>query len=111
MAITYEDFKKVEIRAGKILSAERIEGSEKLLKLSVDMGEETPRQIVSGIRKYFPDESVLVGKTTLFVANLEPRNLMGFVSNGMLFAMGNGDAAPFTIFSPEVGTPPGTLAN
>lgn len=111
MSITYEDFKKVEIRAGKILSAEKIEGSEKLLKLSVDFNEESPRQIVSGIRKYFPDESVLVGKTTLFVSNLESRSLMGLESNGMLFAMGNGDTAPFSLFHPQEGTPPGTLAS
>src|SRR5689334_6991370 len=91
--ITYDEFKKVEIRAGKILSAEKIEGSGKLLKLSVDFAEKDeagaakPRQIVSGILKWFPDPAVLIGRTCMFVTNLEPRSLMGLESNGMLFAL------------------------
>ncbi len=114
--ISYDEFKKVEVRAGKILSTERIEGSDKLLKLSVDLGEKTeeggvkPRQILSGILKYFPEPEVLVGKTTLFVANLAPREMMGLSSEGMLFAIGGKDEVPFTLITPEEGTPPGTLA-
>lgn len=73
--ISIDDFKKVEIQVGLIKSAEPVEGSEKLLKLSVDFGEETPRQVVSGIAKYFPDISLLVGKRCAFVTNLEPRPL------------------------------------
>ncbi len=109
--ITIEDFKKVEIKVGKILSAEKIEGSEKLLKLFVDFGEEAgPRQILSGIQKYFPDASVLVGKKCMFVTNLEPRQMMGLESNGMLFALGGGDT-PFSLIVPENDTPEGTPAN
>src|SRR4051812_5569362 len=85
--ISYEDFAKVEIRAGKILSAEKIPDTDKLLKLSVDFAEPAPRQIVSGISLYFPDPQTLVGKTAMFVTNLEPRVIRGYESNGMLFAV------------------------
>jgi methionine--tRNA ligase beta chain len=88
--ITIDEFKKLEIRIGHILSAEKIEGSDKLLKLSVDMGEESPRQVVSGISVCFPDESVLVGKKCAFAANLESRTIFGFESQGMILAV-NGD--------------------
>jgi putative transcription antitermination factor YqgF len=85
--ITYDDFKKVEMKVGKILSAEAIPGSEKLYKLSVDFAEGEPRQILSGIAKFFPDSKVLVGKKVAFVTNLEPRPLMGMLSNGMILAV------------------------
>lgn len=84
--INIDDFKKVEIRAGKILSAEKVEGSEKLLKLSVDFGEEAPRQILSGIAKHISPE-ILIGKTVGFVANLEPREIMGLRSEAMIMAV------------------------
>lgn len=89
--ITYDDFKKVEMKVGKILSAEAVEGSERLLKLSVDFAENSPRQIVSGIAKYFPEASSLVGKKVAFVTNLEPRKLMGLESNGMILAAKSGE--------------------
>ena len=121
--ISYEDFKKVEIRAGKILSAEKIPDTDKLLKLSVDFAETKevtneageksvisagPRQIVSGISTYFPDPAVLIGKTCMFVTNLEPRMIKGFESNGMLFAVST-EAGAFSLLEP-VNIPPGTLA-
>ncbi len=95
--ISIDDFAKVEIRAGKILSVELVEGSEKLLKLSVDFGPSTAedipsnggmevRQVVSGIRKYFEDPQTLVGTTCAFVANLEPRQIMGLTSEAMIMA-------------------------
>jgi len=89
--INYDDFKKVEMKVGKILSAESIVGSDKLYKLSVDFAESEPRQIVSGIAQYFPDYSVLVGKKIAFVTNLEPRPLMGLLSNGMILAVKSED--------------------
>lgn len=107
--INYDDFAKVEIKVGKIISAEKIEGSEKLLKLMVDFAETEPRQIVSGIAKYFPDEQVLVGKKTMFVTNLEPRKLMGHESNGMLFAVSTDDGA-FSLFEVDDDIPAGTKA-
>jgi methionine--tRNA ligase beta chain len=84
--ISIDDVKKVEIRIGKILSAENIEGSEKLLKLSVDFGEDTPRTVLSGIAKYFPGGEGLAGIKCAFVANLEPRAMMGMESQGMILA-------------------------
>lgn len=114
--ISYEEFKKVEIRAGKIVSAEKIPDTDKLLKLSVDFSEKDeqgnpkPRQIVSGISTYFPDPVVLVGKTCMFVTNLEPRTIKGFESNGMLFAVSNHADGAFSILEPGPGIPPGTLA-
>lgn len=82
--ITIEDFIKVEIRIGKVLSAERVEGSEKLLKLSVDLGEASPRQILSGVAKAVSDPSDLVGKLVPIATNLAPRMMMGMESNGMM---------------------------
>lgn len=84
--INFNDFQKIEIRVGEILSAEKIENSEKLLKLSVDFGEEKPRQVVSGIAKTFKQPEKLVGKQFLFVANLEPRSIMGLESQSMILA-------------------------
>ncbi|MCA1926829.1 MAG: methionine--tRNA ligase [Calditerrivibrio sp.] len=82
--IEYEYFSKMSIRAGKIISAEKVEKSEKLLKLKVDLGDWT-RQIIAGVGKsYTPDE--LVGKTVAVVANLKPAKLMGQVSEGMILA-------------------------
>lgn len=109
LKIKYEDFKKVEIKIGKILSAEPIENSEKLLKLSVDFAETAPRQIVSGIAKYFPDISTLVGKKCAFVTNLEPKPLMGLESNGMILAVGGGEE-PFSLFEVNDAIQAGTKA-
>jgi len=83
--ISFEEFKKVELKIGKILEAERVDGSEKLLKLKVDFGESEPRQVISGIAKSYKLEK-LVGKEFLFTTNLEPRNIMGFESQAMILA-------------------------
>jgi methionyl-tRNA synthetase len=107
--ISYDDFKKMEIKIGKILTVEKIEKSEKLLKLSVDFAETTPRQIVSGIAKYFPDVLSLVGKKCAFVTNLEPKPLMGLESNGMILAVGGGDDA-FSLFEVNETVPTGIKA-
>lgn len=85
--INFDDFMKVELRVGTVLEAEEIPGSEKLLKLSVDLGEENPRQILSGIKVWYKP-SQLVGKQFVFVANLEPRKMMGLESQGMIMAVG-----------------------
>ena len=107
--ISYEEFAKVEIRVGKILSAEKIPDTDKLLKLSVSFAEETPRQIVSGIALYFPDASVLIGKKCMFVTNLEPRIIRGFESNGMLFAVSTEDGK-FSLLEPSAEIPEGVKA-
>ncbi|MBX4195758.1 hypothetical protein KW796_02275 [Candidatus Parcubacteria bacterium] len=85
--ISIDDFKKAEISVGEIKSVELVEGSEKLLKLSVDFGEEHPRLVVSGIRKYFEDPQSLVGVKCAFATNLEPRPLMGMTSEAMILAV------------------------
>ena len=155
--ISYDDFSKVEIKAGKILSAEKVPATDKLLKLSVDFGviESAPapvvvsvpapvaasgvvvpvsaatvttpvstpiltptpvaepcrdiRQIVSGISLYFPEPAVLVGKTCMFVTNLEPRKIKGLESNGMLFALSTKDGK-FSLLEPGKDIPEGTRA-
>src|SRR3989344_2168215 len=85
--ITIEEFKKGEIRVGHILKVEIIPESEKLLKLTVDFGEDKPRTVVSGIRKYFTDPFVLEGTKCAFATNLEPRPLMGITSEAMILAV------------------------
>ncbi len=99
--INYDDFKKVEMKIGQILTVERIEKSDKLLKLSVDFKEETGlRQIISGIAKYFPNIEDLLHKKCVFVTNLEPKPLMGLESNGMILAVHSLDKA-FSLFEVE----------
>ena len=114
--VSYEDFKKVEIRAGKIISAEKIPDTDKLLKLSVDFGEKDeqwktkPCQIVSGIAAYFPEPLVLIGKTCMFVTNIEPRMIRGFESNGMILAV-NVPEVGFSLLEPNEAIPPGAMAS
>lgn len=83
--MTIDEFSKVELKVGTIKEAERVEGSEKLLKLKVDLGEETPRQVLSGIGKNYAPEDIL-GRQAVFVTNLDPRMMMGMESQGMLLA-------------------------
>ncbi len=104
--ITFDDFKKVELRVGKICSAEPVEGSEKLLKLSVDFGEEQPRTVVSGIAQYV-DVETFVGSQKVFVTNLEPRDIMGIPSQAMILAGKDEHGLALTCMTKEVA--PGTL--
>jgi len=83
--ITYDDFKKVQIRVGEIMSAVKVENADKLLQLQVNFGNET-RQIVSGISEYYSEPSDLVGKKVPFVTNLAPRTIRGVESDGMIMA-------------------------
>lgn len=87
--ITIDDFAKLDLRAAKVLEAEKVEGSDKLLKLKVELGGEV-RQVVSGIAKHYTPES-LVGKTVILVANLKPVKLRGIESQGMILAASNDD--------------------
>jgi len=82
--ITIDDFAKIDLRVGQILSAERIQGADKLLKLHVDLGNET-RQVLAGIAKHYAPESLL-GKKIIIVSNLQPRKMRGLESQGMLLA-------------------------
>jgi methionyl-tRNA synthetase len=104
--ITIKDFAKVELKTGKVKGAERVEGSEKLIKMQVDTGEADKfRQIVAGIGKAYAPED-LVGKTIVVVANLKPVKLMGIESQGMLLAACDDDGKP-VILSPESDAPAG----
>jgi methionyl-tRNA synthetase len=88
--IDITDFTKVELRVGEVLTAARIPKADKLLLLSVDIGEEKPRQILAGIAQYYePDQ--LVGRKIAVVANLKPRKMRGYESQGMLLAASVGD--------------------
>lgn len=98
--IPYDDFSKLDIRIGTILSAERVPETDKLIKLSVDIGEETPRTLVAGIAAFVPDTSSLVGKQISVLANLEPRVLKGILSQGMILAASD-DEGGFALLSPD----------
>lgn len=100
--IAIEDFAKVELTVGEILSAERVENADKLLRLSVDVGEEGPRQIVSGIAPWFPVPEELVGMRVPFVTNLAPRTIRGLESNGMILAAKDGDAFSLLPVDPAI---------
>lgn len=84
--ITIDDFDKVEIKVGKILSVEPVKGSNKLLAFKLDFGEKEPRQILSGIAKFYPNYEELVDKKVLAVTNLKPRKMLGHLSQGMLLS-------------------------
>ncbi|NLT95143.1 MAG: methionine--tRNA ligase [Clostridia bacterium] len=87
--ITIEDFAKVDLRVAEVIACERVENTDKLLKLELKLGEET-RTIVSGVAKHYEPQE-LVGKKIIIVANLKPAKLRGIMSQGMLLAASNGD--------------------
>ncbi len=103
--VSFSDFKKLDLRVGEIVEAERVEGSRKLVKLIVDLGNER-RQLVAGIAEYYEPES-LVGKQIVVVTNLQPRKFMGVESQGMLLAAVVGEGRP-VLLTPEEKVPPGT---
>jgi methionyl-tRNA synthetase len=113
MPISYEEFSKVELKTAKVISAERVEGSDKLIRLEVDAGdkdeagEPSRRQIVAGIgTAYEPDQ--LAGKNIVIVANLAPRKLMGIESQGMLLAASEPEGPP-VLLTPDHLVEPGSL--
>lgn len=83
--ITFEDFKKLEIKIGTVLSVGRIEGADKLLKIKFDMGDHE-RQILAGIAEFLEDPQSLIGKQIPILVNLEPRKMRGEMSEGMMLA-------------------------
>lgn len=105
MMTTIDDFKKLDIRIGKVISAEKIEGSDKLLKLIFDFGTER-RQIIAGIATSYPDCTALVGKEMPVIVNLEPRMLRGHESQGMILA--TSDENGIVILNPEREVMPGS---
>ena len=103
--ITYDDFKKIELKIGKILAAEKVAGADRLLKLEVDLGTEK-RQLVAGIGEVY-EASQLIGKQVPVLVNLEPRKLRGVESQGMMLAV-DANGKPI-IMNPDREVPPGSV--
>lgn len=103
--VDYEEFSKIELRVGLVKSAEDVSGSEKLLKLIVDFGDEE-RQVIAGIKKFYsPDD--LVGKEFIFVTNIQKREIMGLESQAMLLAAEDEDGNMVAL-RPEKDIAPGS---
>lgn len=103
--IGIDDFAKLEIKIGKVVSAEKIPEADKLLRLVFDFGEEQ-RQVMSGIAEFFPDPSVLIGRQIPVLVNLEPRKLRGYESQGMIMAIDTGDG--IALLGPDKEVPAGS---
>ena len=101
--ITIDDFLKVDLRVGTVLSAEKLPNADKLLLLKVDIGEEEPRQLLAGLAMYYEPEK-LVGRKVVVVANLKPRKMRGLMSQGMICAasLGDGDTPAVATFLEDV---------
>jgi methionine--tRNA ligase beta chain len=102
--ITFDDFKKIDMRIGKILSAEKVEGTDKLMKIEIDLGTER-RQLVAGIADMYEPQS-LIGKEIPVLMNLEPRKIKGIESQGMILAV-DVEGKP-VIMHPDREVPPGS---
>lgn len=100
MMISYEDFSKIELKVAKVLKAERVENSEKLIKLEIKVGDKE-KQIVAGIGKFYNPQD-LIGKSIVIVDNLEPKKLMGLQSEGMLLAASNDEELSLIIPDKEI---------
>jgi len=102
--ISFEEFKKVDLRVAKVIAAQKIEESENLIKLEIDLGQEQ-RQILAGIQKYYTAEE-LIGRQIIVVVNLESKKMMGMESQGMLLAADvNGEPI---LLMPDKEVPPGS---
>ena len=104
--ITIDDFAKVDLRVAKILHAEAVPEADKLLKLMLDIGEEQPRQVFAGIKSSYKPED-LIGKTTVMVANLAPRQMRFGLSQGMLLVAVDHTTNQVRLLEPQVGATPG----
>lgn len=107
MEISYDDFAKLEIKIGTITDVAIIPDADRLLRLTVEVGEETPRQIISGIREFVSAPEALVGRQYPFLTNLAPRTIRGWESRGMILAAGSDTT--FAFLEPSTDVPPGTL--
>ena len=106
--ISIDDFMKIELRAAKIVDAGHVEGAEKLIRLSLDIGEENPRQVFAGIKSAY-DPAQLIGRMTVMVANLAPRKMKFGLSEGMILAASDAEGKTPGIFllAPDSGAQPG----
>ncbi|HSX39852.1 MAG TPA: hypothetical protein VLI92_04670 [Candidatus Saccharimonadales bacterium] len=98
--IEIADLAKIDIRAGTVTAAEKVEGSTKLIKLDVDFGELGHRTILTGMQEFYTPED-FVGMQTTFIVNLKPRKMMGLESQGMIFAVDNENGKPIFLIPKE----------
>ncbi|KZK06598.1 Methionyl-tRNA synthetase [Lactococcus cremoris] len=106
--IKFDDFEKIELKVAEVLEVERVEGSDKLLKFKLDAGDSEPRQILSGIAQFYPNEQELVGEKLQIVANLKPRKMMKkYVSQGMILSAEFGDQ--LRVLTVDADVPAGSL--
>ena len=103
--ISFKDFQKISLKVARVTKAEKLEGSEKLIKLQLNLGEKEERQIIAGIAKFYQPED-LISQEIVLVENLEPKKIFGQDSRGMLLAADN-KGEP-VILKPEKSVPPGT---
>lgn len=103
--ISYNDFQRLDLRIGKVISSNRVEGTDKLIKLQIDLGSEK-RQILAGMAEFFRPE-YLLGKLVPVLVNLEPRKFKGLESQGMILAA-DVEGKPI-LLHPEMEVPPGTM--
>jgi methionine--tRNA ligase beta chain len=103
--ITFKEFQKMDLRIGKVLTAEKVPNTKKLIKMNVDIGQGETRQIIAGMAEYLKPEN-LTGKSVVVLVNLEPKEFMGLQSRGMILAA-DLNGRPILI-TPEEETPPGT---
>jgi methionine--tRNA ligase beta chain len=104
--VSFEEFRRVELKVAKIVTVEDIPGKDKLYKLSIDIGEEKPRTIVAGLKPFY-SKAQMEGKQIVVVANLDPKPLAGILSEGMLLAVKN-KAGEYSLLTVESETEPGT---
>ena len=107
--VSYEEFEKLDIRVGTILSVDEVENSNKLMKLTVDFGDHR-RSILAGIKQERANPAEIENKQALFVVNLADRKMAGEMSEGMLFDIGYADRLTPCLAIPEVPVPNGTRA-
>ena len=107
--VAFSALEAIDIRVGTIVSVEEVPKSDKLLRLSVDFGDHT-RRILAGMKQERQNPAEIVGRQALFVVNLEPRRMMGEVSEGMLFDLGYADGVAPALAMPERPVPNGTRA-
>ena len=105
--ITFEDFKKVELKVAEIKAVEDIPRADKIYKIVVDLGDEQ-RELVAGIKLHYPDKESLIGKKVAVVTNLEPRALRGVTSQGMILAASTPDKSSVVILTLEKDIPNGS---
>jgi methionine--tRNA ligase beta chain len=106
--VTFDDFKKLDLRVAEIKACEDVKGADRLYHLTIDLGEE--RHIVAGIKAHYGQEE-LIGKKIIIIANLEPRTIRGITSHGMLLAASEADKSAVVLITPDRDIPNGSTVS